>query len=258
MRDTEHQPEAALLKRPVGTVITGLIGLIVAAVSLLMFVLDLMVTLEVGISGLIVSFVVCGVGLTTGFFLLRSLVPRREPMSLFGGPGGVHVQPTTQAEVSAQTIESLPAAIKNARPVHSNAQIAPVMKSHGSESKATYNTHDSAGALGLVTIIGLGCALAMRFNDGWQFLSLTVLAGCAVALVLYWGRNRRAANISGYKIPVAGGIIGAAALAGVGLVMLRFHFLRDFLLLAVGAGGVIALTLYWAHRREEKSSGSLL
>jgi hypothetical protein len=256
MRDGEHS-EAALLKRPVGTVMTAVVGLIVAGLSLLMFVLDLMVTLEVGISGLIVSFVVCGVGLTTGFFLLRSLVPRREPMSLFGG-SGVPVQPTTQAEVRAQTIESLPGAIKNAWPVHSNAQIAPVMKSHGSESRATHNTHDSAGALGLVTIIGLGCALAMRFNDGWQFLSLTALAGCSIALVLYLSRNRRASNISGYKIPVAGGIIGTAALAGVGMVMLRFHFLRDFLLLAAGAGCAIAVGINWSRRRRENSSSSFI
>ena len=65
--------------------VTAVIGLIVAALSLLVFVLDLWVTPEIGINDLIVSFVVCGAGLTTGFFLLRSLVPRREPISLFSG-----------------------------------------------------------------------------------------------------------------------------------------------------------------------------
>jgi hypothetical protein len=110
----------------------------------------------------------------------------------------------------------------------------------------------------LVTIIGLGCALAMRFNDGWQFLSLTALAGCSIALVLYLSRNRRASNISGYKIPVAGGNIGTAALAGVGMVMLRFHFLRDFLLLAAGAGCAIAVGMNWSRRRRENSSSSFI
>jgi len=253
MRDGEHS-EAALLKRPVGTVMTAVIGLIVAGLSLLMFVLDLMVTLEVGISGLIVSFVVCGVGLTTGFFLLRSLVPRREPMSLFGG-SGVPVQPTTQAEVRAQTIESLPGAIKNARPVHSNAQITPVMKSHGSESIAAYKSHDGGGVAAFATVVGMTAILVGRLAFAWQFLSLSILAGCAVALVLYWSRNKRASTISGYKIPVAGGVVGFICMAGLGIVMIRSDLLRDFFGLAVGAGGAVALLLSWA-RRKESSKGS--
>ena len=110
----------------------------------------------------------------------------------------------------------------------------------------------------MLTIIGLGSGLATRFDDGWQFVSLTVLAACAVALFLYWCRNRRAADISGYKIPVAGGIVGFLCLIGVGLVMTRFHFLRDFLLLAVGGGGAVALLLSWSRRREGNSSGSFL
>lgn len=251
MRDGEHS-EAALLKRPVGTVITAVIGLFMTAFSLLVFVLDLLVTSEIGISGLIVSFVVCGVGLTTGFIVLRRLAPRSEPMSLFGGSGGVPVQPTTQA-VRAQTIESLPGGIKNTRPVHSNAQITPVMKSHGSESIATYNTHDGAGALGLIAIIGLGSGLATRFSDGWQFLSLTVLAGCALALVLY---RRQGSDISEYRIPATGGVIGLIAIVGLGVIMMRFHALRYFFGLVLVSGGAIALLLRWLHRRGQ--SGSLI
>ncbi len=252
MRDGKHS-EAALLKRPVGTVMTAVIGLIVAAVSLLVFVLDLLVTPEIGISGLIVSFVVCGLGLTTGFFLLRSVVPRREPISLFAGPDGVSFQPTTQAEKRAQTVESLPDGIKSARPVHSNARIIPVMKSHGSESIATYQTHDSAGALGLVTIIGLGSALAARFSDGWQFLLLTALAGCALALVFYW---RQGSGISEYRIPATGGVIGLIATIGIGVIMMRFHALRYFFGLVIVSGGAIALLLRWLHRRGR--GGSLI
>lgn len=255
MRDGEHS-EAALLKRPVGVALTAVIGLIVAAFSLIVFVLDLFVTPEFG--ALIVSFVVCGIGLTTGLTMLRRLLPRREPISLFAGPGGEPVQPTARAKARAQTVECLPDSIKNARPVHGNAQITPVMKSHGSESIATHKTHDGAGALGLITAIGVSLVLGGRLVGGWEFLSLAMPAGCVVALVLYLGRGRQASNISGYKIPVAGGIIGAAALTGVGLVMVRFPFLRDFLGLAILAGGAIALGLNWGRRRRENSSSSFV
>jgi hypothetical protein len=256
MRDYEHQPEPTLLKTPVGSAVTAVFGLVVAAVSLLMFVLDLLVTPEIGINDLIVSFVVCGMGLTTGLILLRRLAPRREPMSLFGGPDAVPVQDAMPAEGSTQTSEWPPDSIKSASRVHNDPEIAPVMRSHGSESIATRKTHDSGGIIAAIATIGMG-SLVMGFS--WQFLFLALLAGGAVALVLYFVRNRREdPNISARNIPVAGGIIGTAALAGVGLVMVRFHFLRDFLLLAVGAGTVIALVLYWIHRREENSSVSFL
>jgi len=253
MRDDEHQPEAALLKTPTGTAIKAVFGMSVSAVSLLVFVVDLLVTSEVGISNLIVSFVVCGVGLTTGFFLLRSLVPRREPISLFAGTVGLSLQPTTPAKVRAQTVECLPDGIKNARPVHGNAQITPVMKSHGSESIATYKTHDVAGALCLVTIIGLGSGLATRFTDGWQFLLLTVLAGCALALVLYW---RQSSGISEYRIPATGGVLGLMATIGIGVIMMRFHALRYFFGSVVVSGFAIAMLLRWLYRRGR--SGSLI
>jgi hypothetical protein len=231
--------------------ITALIGLVLAAGSLLVFVLDLLVTSEIGISDLIVSFVVCGVGLTTGFFLLRSLVPGREPISLFAGV--LSVPPSTRAKVHAQIVECVPDGIKNARPVHSNAVIRPMMKSHGSESIAAYKTHDGTGALGLVTIIGLGSGLAKFFSDGWQFLSLAVPAGCAVALVLYW---RQGSGISEYRIPATGGVIGLIATIGIGVIMMRFHALRYFFGLVVVSGGVIALLLRWLRRR--CGSGSLI
>jgi hypothetical protein len=255
MRDYEHQPEPTLLKTPVGSAVTAVFGLVVAAVSLLMFVLDLLVTPEIGINDLIVSFVVCGMGLTTGLILLRRLAPRREPMSLFGGPDGVPVQDAMPPGGSTQTAEWPPDSIKSASRVHNEPEIAPVMRSHGSESIATRKTHDSGGIIAAIATIGMG-SLVMGFS--WQFLFLAIVAGGAVALVLNWSRGRQDPSISGNKIPVAGGIIGTAALAGVGLVMVRFHFLRDFLLLAVGAGTVIALVLYWVHRREENSSVSFL
>lgn len=256
MHDPEHQPGPALFNIRVGTAIAALIGLILAAFSLLVFVFDLLVTPEIG--ALIASFVVCGMGLTTGFIVLRRLIPRREPMSLFGGADRMPLQGAMPTETPIQRAEWSPERINNARPVHSNAQISPVMKSHGSESIATYKTHDGAGGLVLATAIGVCLVLGGRLAGGWAFLSLVVPAGSAVALILNWSHSRQDANISRNKIPVAGGIIGAAALAGVGLVMLRFHFLRDFLLLALGAGCAVALALNWGRSRDEHSSGSLL
>jgi hypothetical protein len=204
--------------------IAAVIGLILAAVSLLGFVFDLLVTPEIG--ALIVSFVVCGMGLTTGFFLLRSLAPRREPISLFGGQDGVPVQgaiieTAPRAKVSNQTAESPPEVIKSASRVHGNAQITPVMKSHGSESIATYKTHDSAGALVFATAIGVSLVLGGRLSGGWEFLSLTVLAGCALALVFYW---RQGEGISEYRIPAAGGVIGLIATLGIGVIMSWLSF----------------------------------
>ncbi len=252
MRDPEHQPKAALLKTPVGQAVTALIGLSAAAVFLLVFVFDLLATTEVEIDDLIISFVVCGMGLATGLMVLRRLFPRREFQSLFAGPAGVSVQTTPRATIPAQTVECLLDGIRSTRPVHSNAVISPVMKSHGSESIATYTTHDGAGALCLVTIVGLGSGLATSFSDGWQLLSLAALAGCAMALVLYW---RQGSGISKYRIPATGGVIGLIAIAGLGAIMMRFSFLRVFLGLAVGAGGVVALVLDWGRRRRQDSSG---
>jgi hypothetical protein len=257
MDDHGHQPESALFKAPVGAAITVVIGLIVAAVSLLVFVFDLLVTPEVG--ALITSFVICGMGLTAGFMMLRRLAPPREPMSLFGADR-LPVQGAMQNEVAAwKDVRPPEVIIKNARRVHSDVEITPVMKNHGSEGIATHNTHDGAGVAAFVTVVGMTVILVGRLAFAWQFLSLSLLAGGAMALVLCCVHNRQQdSNISAYKIPVAGGIIGAAAVAGIGLIMLRFHFLRDFLGMAVGAGSVIALVLSWSHHRDENPSRPLL
>jgi hypothetical protein len=137
--------------------------------------------------------------------------------------------------------------------VHGNAQITPVMKSHGSESIATYKTHDSAGALVFATAIGVSLVLGGRLSGGWEFLSLTVLAGCALALVFYW---RQGEGISEYRIPAAGGVIGLIATLGIGVIMMRFHALRYFFELVIVSGVAIALLLRWLHRRGR--SGSLI
>jgi hypothetical protein len=180
-------------------------------------------------------------------------------MSLFGGSGGVPVQVAMPTEHPERRNDCPPEiVIKSANRAHGGAEIAPVMKSHGSESVARYKTHDSAGALVFATAIGVSLVLGGRLRGGWEFLSLAVLAGCSIALVLYLSRNSQASNISGYKIPVAGGVIGIAALIGVGMVMMRFGFLRYFLGLAILAGGAIALGMNWSRRRRESSSSSFV
>lgn len=242
--------------RPVGSAITAAIGLIVAAISLMIFVFDLLVTPEIG--SLIIFFVVCGMGLTTGFIVLRQLAPRREPMSLFGS-GGVPIQLAMPTERPARRNDCPPEIIiKSASRVYSGAEITSAMKRPGSETVATRKTHDGGGLAAFVTVVGMTAILVGRLAFAWQFLSLALLAGGAIALVLYWSRNRQDPNVPEDKIPVAGGIIGAAGLAGVGMVMLRFHFLRDFLLLAAGAGCAVALALNWSRRRRENSSSSFV
>jgi hypothetical protein len=257
MRDPEHQPEAALLKTPVGTAITAVIGTIVGALSLLVFVFDLLVTPEIG--ALIISFVVCGIGLTTGFIMLRRLLPRREPISLFAGLAGVPFQPTTQAEKRAQ-VEQLSrnrAEAAIAMPLERRAEPISHSNQHGSISRYS-NARESSGALVFATAIGVSLILGGRLVGGWVFLSLVVPAGGVVALVLNYVRSRQDWSISGYKIPVAGGVVFVIAMIGVGLVMVPFHFLRDFLGLAVGGGCVVALALDRVRRRRESSNVSLV
>jgi hypothetical protein len=249
MIDREHQPKPELFKTQVWPIFTAVIGLLVAAISLIGFVLDLLVTPEVG--ELIVSFVVCGLGLAIGFFMLRRLARRQEPISLFAGLAVTSAHGAMPTEVSTQRAEWPPGSIKSASRVHNDAAIAPVMRSHGSESIATRKTHDSGGMIAAIATIGMG-SLLMGFS--WQFLFFAVLAGGLVALVLYWVRSRQESSISGYKMPVAGGIVGVLSLAGVGLVMMRFQFLRVFLGLAMGAGGAIALVLYRNRQRQNADS----
>lgn len=254
MHDPEPQSGPALFKIRVGTAIAALTGLILAVISLLVFVFDLLVTPEFGV--LIASFVVCGLGLTTGLMVLRRLVPRSEPMSLFGGSDVVPVPNTSQAEARVQLKQISLNCSEAAIAMPPGMKADPISNSNRRQNTSRYKARESPGALGLATAIGVCLILGGRLAGGWAFLSLVVPAGSAVALVLYWSHSRQ--NISGYKIPVAGGIIGAAALAGVGLVMLRFHFLRDFLLLALGVGGAVAMILSWGRRRRQNSTISLI
>lgn len=187
MRNVKRS-RAALFKTPVGTAIAALIGLIAAASCLLVFALDLLVIVPIDIGALIVSFVVCGVGAAIGLILIRSLVPRREPQSLFAGPGGVFVQPTTRTEIPAQAGECSRYGSEAAIAIPGEADFT---RSHDRRQRVSrYKTPVGGGVVGLIALIGMGIAL-MGFNFPRQFLSLSVPGGGVVALCLYWARRRR-------------------------------------------------------------------
>jgi hypothetical protein len=71
-----------------------------------------------------------------------------------------------------------------------------------------------------------------------------------------WNSDRHQ-SISRYKTPVGGGLIGFIAMIGMATVlMIGSNFARQFLFLAIPAGGAVALVLYWGRRRRENSNGS--
>ena len=73
-----------------------------------------------------------------------------------------------------------------------------------------------------------------------------------------WNSDRRQ-SISRYKTPLGGGLIGLIAMVGMAIVlMIGSNFARQFLSLAIPAGGAVALALYWARHRRENSNISFL
>jgi hypothetical protein len=239
MRDENSDPQALAWKSRAGTMVAALVGLLVAAGYLWVLVYLLSGKVVVDADIIIFCFLVCGVAAAIGLIFVYRLLSRRKPILLFADSGVVPIQ-HSPTEMPAQAKEHLPEGIKTNRRVHSAAEITPVMKSHGSESVATYTTHDGVGVAAFVTVIGLCFIFAGRFDFGWQFLALAFLAGRAIALVLSWRNDRRQ----------AGGIIFLLCIIGLGLVMMRFGFLRYFLGLAIAGGGAVALLLSWRRARE--------
>lgn len=73
-----------------------------------------------------------------------------------------------------------------------------------------------------------------------------------------WNSDRRQ-SISRYKTPMGGGFIGLVAMIGMAIVlMIGSHFARSFLSLAIPAGGIVAILLYWASHRRQNSNISFL
>ncbi|HET8890217.1 MAG TPA: hypothetical protein VFQ41_15050 [Candidatus Angelobacter sp.] len=257
MRDENSDLQALGAMTRAGRVVAAMVGLLVAAGYLAVLVFLLSRKFVVDGDVLVVCFGVCGVAAGIGLIFVYRLLPRHNPIVLFADSGVVPIQHQPRTEIPAQAEKHSPDDIKTGR-VHSGAEIAPVMKSHGSESIAIYTTHDGGGVAVPVTVLGMTLILAGRFDDGWQFLSLALLAGGAMALGLYWLRFRgQNSRIVGYTRPVSGGAIGIAVVIGLGVVMARFHFLRDFLGLAIAGGGVVAWILSRARRREESTGLSI-
>jgi uncharacterized membrane protein len=58
---------------------------------------------------------------------------------------------------------------------------------------------------------------------------------------------------------MGGGFIGFIAMIGMAIVlMIGSNFARQFLFLAIPAGGVVALVLYWTRHRRQSSNISFL
>jgi hypothetical protein len=231
-----------VLKTKAERIFDAVVGLLLAAVCTVLLFLYLSWRLLVDADMVVFLFLACGVGAGVGLFFVYRLVPLRVQNALSINAGGVGLQPAALDEIQAKAVERSPDGIKADRRVHSAAEIRPVMKSHGSESVATNTTHGSGGVAVLVTVIAMTLILDRRFDDGWQFLSLALLAGGAMALGLYWLRSRgQNWRIAGYMRELSGGTLGVAAIIGVGMVMARFRFMRYFLGLAVAGGVTIAM-----------------
>jgi len=137
-------------------------------------------------------------------------------------------------------------------PKHKESDPAPVMKSYGSQSRATLDTHGGVGIGGLAAVIGMGIILAGRLDFGPGFLVLTLVTGGIFALGLYWLRQRRDAKSVSSTDSSSGGFVGALILLGVGVALLacRYYWMQLFFGLALLAGGAVALLLRWLHRRD--------
>jgi hypothetical protein len=242
----EKQP----LRLPVNPGVVALVGLMAAVICFLAFAFDLQLILEIDINGLIVSFVLCGLGAGLGFFLFNRLFPGRPPMSLFGKTG-VRIQHQIPFATPAPTVREGPTIVE----AHSRTEGLVIPDSYHPQRVSRYKTPENGVIFAFISMILMSAALSPRMPIGWKFLSLSLLAGSVLALIFYWSRWRgRGSNGLNYAVPVAGGAVAAAAMIGLGMVMTRFSFLRIFLELVLGAGAVIAVALHWLHSRPRDTS----
>jgi hypothetical protein len=247
MREFEHQPGPSRFRTPIEKAIAAIVGLSLGALSLLIFVFDLLVTPEMG--ALMVSFVVCGIGLTTAIMILRRLTSPREPLSLFAGLSSFPSRPKPQAETCAQG-EQLSRDCPEPAMSRARNNEGSILNNSRHKNISSYTARESSGAMCLIMAIGVSLILGSRLSGGWQFLALALPAGFLVALALYLVRQKQNSSLDTHTIPVAGGVVGIICMTGLGIVMIRSNLLRDFFGLAVGAGGAVALLLSRARRKE--------
>lgn len=126
------------------------------------------------------------------------------------------------------------------------------MKSYGSLSRATLDTHGGVGLAGIAAVIGMGVIVAGRLDFGAGFLTLALAGGGMIALGLYWLRQRRNAKSPAEADSSSGGFVGALILLGIGGVLMacRYYWMQLFFGLALLAGGAVALLLRWLRRRD--------
>jgi hypothetical protein len=240
-----------VLKPKAGRIFDALVGLLLAAACTVLFVLHVAERWRIDADTVIFLFFAGGVLAGVGLFFVYRLVPRRVQSSLFGDSNGVSFQPAALAEIHAKPAEC-PA--NDAPAVTAIPAVMPselLRNSNRRETISRYKTREGLGAMGIFIVLLFASALPARLPIGWGFLWLAIAGGGAMALVL--GRRSRISNISGYAIPVAGGVVGAIVVFGLGIVMVRFHFLRDFLGMAIGGGIAVALFLRWNRARQGAS-----
>jgi hypothetical protein len=236
-----QQFETKLFKTPVPGGVVALIASLGAGVCLAVFAFDLQLISEIDINSLVASFVLCGLGAGLAFILLYRLFPPKPPISLFEG-AGVQIERPMPLETPAQTVQELPAVVE----AQSGSQSLAVPGKDRAEKVSKYQTPENSPVFALISIVLMSAALSPRLPLGWAFLCLALLGGGALAF--YWARWKSlGSNQLNYAIPVAGGAVVSAAMIGLGMVMMRYPFLRVFLELVLAAGAVIAIALHWLH-----------
>jgi hypothetical protein len=234
------------LLRPVRGGVVALIGVVGAGACLAVFTFDLQLISEIDINALLVSFVLCGLGAGLGFILLYRLLPERPPISLFGWTG-VRLQRQIRIETSVQAMRDHSAVGEP----QSRSQNLAIPADAQPEKISRYKTPENSAIFAFLAIILMSAALSPRVPLGWEFLCVALLAGSTLALIMHW--RERGSNDSNYVVPVGGGAVASAAMIGLGMVMMRFPFLRVFLEVVLGAGAVIAATLHWLHSRNREA-----
>jgi hypothetical protein len=244
------QSGKSLFRAPVRGGLAALLGLVGIGVCFSVFILDLQLISEIDINGLILSFVLCGLGAGLGIILLYRLFPGRPPVSLFGKIG-VQIQDPILIETPSRAVREGSTAIE---PTSTSWSLAVPGDNHPPKA-SRYKMPENSAIFSFISIILMTAALSSRVPLGRNFVCLSLLAGGALALTFYWLRWRgRGSNNLHSAIPVAGGVVASAAMIGLGVVMMRFSFLRVFLELVLVAGVVIAAGLQWLHSHDRDTS----